>query len=291
MLDFLRSWFAPTPQAGAVLASASPIESATTFRLVKDVLPSFNKLPDYFNLDDAVRKVNSGQLLPITNQRFAGCCTAAAWAGARRLSRANSISDPRSWTNPSIEWLYGMARTRVWKPNTNPPGTGLGDVALVAKTIGVLESAQYSGIDLRFYNPMTALSWEKSGPPPQLIQRVGPKVESLLAFSEDDVLRALSARMAVAFSCRWYFTATDKNGVIIATSINPPQAHAMVIQGRIKDSSGEYYIIRNSMGSAIFSGKQYPLTPMRGTGLCRAEEMRSTVFNQGAMFAVAGTSI
>lgn len=290
MLEFLRSWFTSSPQAGALIDSPA-IGAAPDFRLVKDVLPSVNKLPDYFNLDDAVRKVNAGYLLPITDQKFAGCCTAAAWAGARRLSRANSITDVRSWTNPSIEWLYGMARTRVWRPNNNPPGTGLGDVALIAKTVGVLECGQYSGIDVRFYNPKTAQSWEKPGPPAQLIPRVGPKVESLLAFSEDDVLRALSARMAIAFSCRWYFTATDKNGVIISTSIKPPQAHAMVIQGRIKTPAGEYYIIRNSMGSAIFSGKQYPLTPMRGTGLCPVEEMRSTVFNNGAMFAVAGTSL
>lgn len=289
MFDWLRSLLAPMPQAGAVLDSS--VQAPFTFRWVRETLLPVKNLPDYINLDDAVRKVNSGLLLPITDQRFAGCCTAAAWSAARRLSRANSISDSKSWTNPSIEWLYGMARTRVWKPNTNPPGTGLGDIALIAKTIGVLESAQYPGFDLRFYNPMTALAWEKSGPPSQLIQRVGPKVDSLLAFTEDDVLRALSARMAVAFSCRWYFTATDKNGVIISTSINPPQAHAMVIQGRVKLPQGECYIIRNSMGSKIFTGGQYPLTPMRGTGLARVEEMRATVFNQGTMFAVAGTSL
>ena len=290
MFDLLRSWFAPTPQAGALIDSPA-ISAAPDFRQVRDVLPPVTSLPDYINLDDAVRKVNDGRLLPITDQRFAGCCTAAAWAGARRLSRANSITDPRSWTNPSIEWLYGMARTRVWKPNTNPPGTGLGDIALIAKTIGLLECGQYFGIDLRFYNPKTALAWERTGPPDQLIPRVGPKVESLLACTEDDVLRALSARMAVAFSARWYWTRTDANGVIQSTSINPPQAHAMVIQGRIKLPSGDYYILRNSMGSAVFTGKQYPLTPMRGTGLCPASEMRSTVFNQGVMFAVAGTSI
>lgn len=279
MIRPLLSLFAP--KAGADIFDPAIGAAVPTFRLVKDVLPKVARLPDYLDLDNNVRKVNNGYVLPILNQSFVGLCTSAAWSTARRISKA---STGLPWTNPCVEWMYGMARIRLGSPNNNPPGTSVGDIATIAQTVGVLESAQYPGWDLRFYNPKTAQSWEKVGPPPTLLPFVKTKAESLLAFSEADVQSALAAGLAVAFSCRWYFTQTDNNGVIISTSINPPQGHAMVIQGFWRDSTGEYYLIRNSMGSSIFSGKQHPKFPLRGTGLCRAEEMRATVFDKGTMF-------
>ena len=275
-------------QVGAVLDESTAIGLAGDIPRIGDVFKPADP-GNYLNLDDAVRAV-TGNWLPILNQRFAGCCTAAAWREARALSSAaRAVVPPRGKISQvSAEWLYGMARTRLVKPNNAPPGCALGDVAMIARSVGVIECKPYPGVDLSFYNPMTALQWEKPGPPATLLPRVSPCVESYLCFTESDVRTALANRMAVVFAGRWYFTRTDANGMIQGTSINPPLGHAMTIQGTITIAGKVYYCIRNTMGSQIFTGKQHPKFPVRGTGLLSADEARATVFNTGAMFAVSG---
>lgn len=286
MLDWIQSLFQRS--VGAQLDE--PVRSGFSGNVPRliDVFKSADP-GDYLNLDDFVRQL-TGYWLPILNQRFAGCCTAAAWREARALSSAAKAAVPPRGKiyQVSAEWLYGMARTRLVKPNNTPPGTGLGDIAIVARSVGVIECRQYPDYDLRFYDPMTALKWEKTGPPVSLLRQVSPCVESYLCFGEAEVRTALANRMAVIFAGNWYFTRTDNNGIIQGTSINPPLAHTMTIQGTIRINGKVFYCVRNTMGSQIFTGKNHPRFPVRGTGLISADDAQQAIFNRGAMFAVSG---
>lgn len=286
MIDWLRSLFQRS--VGAELNEPLSIGFSGNIPRIIDIFKAADPGDDC-NLDDSVRKL-TGYWLPIFNQRFAGCCTAAAWREARALSSAaRAVIPPRSKISQiSAEWLYGMARTRLVKPNNGRPGTGLGDIALIARSVGVIECKPYPGIDLTYYNAMTALQWEKNGPPAALLPQVSPCVESYLCFGEAEVRTALANKMAVVFAAPWYWTRTDSNGVIQATSINPPLSHAMTIQGCAKIASKMHYCIRNTMGSQIFTGKNHPRFPVRGTGLISAQDAQQAIFNRGAMFAVSG---
>lgn len=286
MFDWLRSLSQRT--VGAQLDEPLSFGFSGDIPRITDVFKAADP-GDYLNLDDAVRQL-TGQWLPIYNQRFAGCCTAAAWREARALSSAGkAVIPPRQKISQvSAEWLYGMARTRLVKPNNARPGTGLGDVAKIARSVGVIECKPYPGIDLTYYDPMKALKWEKVGPPASLLPRVSKPIESYLVFGEAETRTALAHKMAVVFAAPWYWTRTDNNGIIQATSLNRPLSHAMTIQGTVKVSGKVYYCIRNTMGSQVFTGKQHPKFPVRGTGLISADEAKTAIFNTGAMFAVSG---
>lgn len=279
------------PSVGAQMP-LEPIGAGQTdpqWKRVQDVFPSCPKT-DFISLDENVR-ILTGYLQPIFNQEYAGLCTAAVWREARALSSAGEALRMRPYGRQSLvsaEWLYGMARTRLTKPNNAPPGTGIGDVALIAKTVGVVPCVQYPEADLRFYDPKRGIAWEKQGPPDALRKYAKAKVETLLCMTKAEVLSALFARVAVVFQAQWYFTQTDLFGVAISTGIKPPLAHAMTIQGFLRENGKEYFCVRNTMGSKIFTGKNHPKFPMRGTALVRTEEMEATVFGRGTMFAVMG---
>jgi hypothetical protein len=286
MRNRLRSWFLPS--VGAEIDEPLSIGFTGDIPRLPDVFKPADP-GDLLNLDDAVRQL-TGHWLPILNQRFAGCCTAAAWTQARALSSAaKAVIQPRAKISRiSPEGLYGMARTRLVKPNNARPGCGLGDVALIARSVGVIESRRYQIIDLTIYDPMTALRWEKTGPPAILLPQVLKPVESYLCFGEAEVRTALAHKMAVVFASRWYFTRTDSSGIIQPTSIAPPLGHAMTIQGCDRVNGKIHYCIRNTMGSQVFTGGQHPRFPVRGTGLMPADQANQCIFNQGAMFAVSG---
>ena len=286
MFDWIRTL--TQRSVGAELDQIEAIGSARDFPRITEIFKQADP-GDYVNLDEAVRAL-TGSWLPILNQRYAGCCTAAAWREARALSSASrAVIPPRGKVSQvSAEWLYGMARTRLVKPNNSRPGCGLGDPAIIARTVGVIECKQYPGFDLRFYDPMLALKWEKSGPPATLLPQVSKCVESYLCFGEAEVRTSLANRMAVTFAAPWYFTRTNTNGIIQGTSINPPLAHAMTIQGCIRIAGKMFYCVRNTMGSQIFTGKNHPKFPTRGTGLISADDAQQGIFNRGVMFAVSG---
>lgn len=280
------------PDIGANIFPSEALPIGATDPGWKRVSEVFPPCPDFdfISLDEGVRQL-TGRLQPIFNQEFAGCCTASAFREARALSTANEALRHRPFGKQqflSAEWLYGMARTRLMKPNPASPGCGLGDVALVAKTNGAVPQGAYPQANLTYYNPKTALAWERPGPPDGLLKFTTKPIDSYLAFTREEVLSALNARLAVVFAARWYFTATDSRGMIISTAIAPPNGHAMTIQGVMKENGKELWCIRNNQGQKIFSGKNHPRFPMRGTGLLPVEEMEATVFNRGAMFAVSG---
>jgi hypothetical protein len=251
--------------------------SDPNFQRVQDKYPP-RLPPEYLNLDDQVKKL-TGLYQPIANQGYVGRCTAEAFSEATKM-RFACLGERLA---PSSEWLYGKARTRLKRPNNGPPGTGLGDVALIAK-MGFVPRAKYPGYDLRFDQVNLALAWEKVGPPDTLDPQAKRRSIGLLALTREEVLTSLSFSLPVVFAAPWYFTRTDSKGMLQRTGIKRPLSHAMVVQGYLREGGREYLCIRNQMGTKIFTGKQHPKFPVRGTGLLPLEEFNFS----GVMFAVMG---